>query len=230
MLKLSNIEVAYDGSTVIRDVSMNVEEGKVVCLMGRNGVGKSTIIKTIMGVIQPEQGGLSYDGEEVTNRNSTYRARKGLGYVPQGREIFPQLTIYENLLMGLEARTKKEEKIDEKVYEYFPVLEEMKSRRGGDLSGGQQQQLAIARALVSNPSCLLLDEPTEGIQPNIVADIQEVIKDIKRNQEKTSILLVEQSIDFAKSVGDYFYVIDKGRVAYEGEELVEQDVKQYLSV
>ncbi len=230
MLKLSKLEVAYDGSTVIRDVSLTVEPGKVVCLMGRNGVGKSTIMKTIMGVLQPVNGSISYSGDEVTKKNATYRARKGLGYVPQGREIFPQLTIYENLLLGLEARAKKDEIIDEKIYEYFPVLKEMKDRRGGDLSGGQQQQLAIARTLVAEPSCLLLDEPTEGIQPNIVADIQEVIKDIKRNQVDTSILLVEQSFDFAKSVADYFYVMDKGRIVYEGETLIQEEVNQYLSV
>jgi urea transport system ATP-binding protein len=230
MLKLSKLEVAYDGSTVIRDVSLTVKPGKVVCLMGRNGVGKSTIMKTIMGVLQPVNGTVSYSDEEVTKKNASYRARKGIGYVPQGREIFPQLTIYENLLLGLEARSNSEEKINEKIYEYFPVLKEMKDRRGGDLSGGQQQQLAIARALVAEPSCLLLDEPTEGIQPNIVSDIQEVIKDIKRSQVNTSILLVEQSFDFAKSVADYFYVMDKGRIVYEGEELMEEKVSQYLSV
>ncbi|MCL7748873.1 urea ABC transporter ATP-binding subunit UrtE [Halalkalibacter alkaliphilus] len=230
MLKLSKLEVAYDGSTVIRDVSLTVEPGKVVCLMGRNGVGKSTIMKTIMGVLQPVNGTVSYSDEEVTKKNASYRARKGIGYVPQGREIFPQLTIYENLLLGLEARSNSEEKINEKIYEYFPVLKEMKDRRGGDLSGGQQQQLAIARALVAEPSCLLLDEPTEGIQPNIVSDIQEVIKDIKRSQVNTSILLVEQSFDFAKSVADYFYVMDKGRIVYEGEDLMEEKVSQYLSV
>ncbi|WP_332633387.1 urea ABC transporter ATP-binding subunit UrtE [Halalkalibacter flavus] len=230
MLKLSKLEVAYDGSTVIRDVSLTVKPGKVVCLMGRNGVGKSTIMKTIMGVLQPVNGTVSYSDEEVTKKNASYRARKGIGYVPQGREIFPQLTIYENLLLGLEARSNSEEKINEKIYQYFPVLKEMKDRRGGDLSGGQQQQLAIARALVAEPSCLLLDEPTEGIQPNIVSDIQEVIKDIKRSQVNTSILLVEQSFDFAKSVADYFYVMDKGRIVYEGEELMEEKVSQYLSV
>ncbi|WP_017726848.1 urea ABC transporter ATP-binding subunit UrtE [Halalkalibacterium ligniniphilum] len=230
MLKLSNLEVAYDESTVIRDVSLTVEPGNVVCLMGRNGVGKSTLMKTIMGVLEPRNGSISYKGEEITKKNATYRARKGLGYVPQGREIFPQLTVYENLLLGLEARSKKEEVIDEKIYEYFPVLQEMKDRRGGDLSGGQQQQLSFGRALVTEPNCLLLDEPTEGIQPNIVADIQEVIKDIKRNQQNTSILLVEQSFDFAKSVADYFYVMDKGRIVYEGEELIEEEVNRYLSV
>ncbi|WP_088103195.1 urea ABC transporter ATP-binding subunit UrtE [Halalkalibacter urbisdiaboli] len=230
MLQLKQVEVAYDESTVIRDVSMTVKPGQVVCLMGRNGVGKTTLMKAIMGVLTSKNGQIIYEDEEITKKNPTHRAKKGFGYVPQGREIFSHLTVYENILIGLEARNDKKRHVDPVIYDYFPVLKEMKDRRGGDLSGGQQQQLAIARALVSDPKFLLFDEPTEGIQPNIVADIQNVIKDIKQNKKDTSILLIEQSFDFAQSVADYFYIIDKGRVVYEGEELVEEEVSRYLAV
>ncbi|WP_216830828.1 urea ABC transporter ATP-binding subunit UrtE [Alkalihalobacterium elongatum] len=229
MLQLQQVEIAYDESTVIRDVSLEVRPGQVVCLMGRNGVGKTTLVKAIMGLLKLKGGSISYDDEDVTKKAPNYRARKGIGYVPQGREIFPQLSVHENLLLGLEANNTIM-KIDEKVYDFFPVIKEMKDRNGGDLSGGQQQQLAIARALVANPRCLLLDEPTEGIQPNIVQDIQDVIREIKETSEDTSILLVEQSFDFAKSVADYFYIVDKGRIVYEGSELVEEEVSKYLSV
>jgi urea transport system ATP-binding protein len=230
MLQLQQLEVAYDESTVIRDITMEIRTGQIVCLMGRNGVGKTTLVKSIMGLLKAKNGAIHYRDEEMTNKTPTVRARKGISYVPQGREIFPQLTVYENIMLGLEAKSKSSKAIDEKIYEYFPVLKEMKDRRGGDLSGGQQQQLAIARALVSEPECLLLDEPTEGIQPNIVQDIQNVIRDIKKQNENISILLVEQSFDFAKSVADYFYIIDKGRIVYEGKELIESEVSHYLSV
>jgi urea transport system ATP-binding protein len=230
MLQLQQLEVAYDESTVIRDITMEVRPGQIVCLMGRNGVGKTTLVKSIMGLLKAKNGTINYNDEEMTSKNPTYRSRKGISYVPQGREIFSQLTVYENILLGLETNPFKKKTVDPKIYEYFPVLKEMKDRRGGDLSGGQQQQLAIARALVSEPKCLLLDEPTEGIQPNIVQDIQGVIRDIKNENDDTSILLVEQSFDFAKSVADYFYIIDKGRIVYKGNELLEEEVNQYLSV
>ncbi|WP_100406367.1 urea ABC transporter ATP-binding subunit UrtE [Bacillus solitudinis] len=230
MLQLKQVEIAYDESVVIRDVSMEVKPGQVVCLMGRNGVGKTTLMKAIMGVLSSKNGQIIYNNEDITKKNPTFRAKRGFGYVPQGREIFGHLTVYENILIGLEARKDKKKTIDPTIYDYFPVLHEMKDRNGGDLSGGQQQQLAIARALVSDPKFLLFDEPTEGIQPNIVADIQNVIKDIKENKKETSILLIEQSFDFAKSVADYFYIIDKGRIVYEGEELVEEEVSRYLAV
>ncbi len=229
MLSLQQFEVAYDDSTVIRDVTLKIKQGQVVCLMGRNGVGKSTLLKSIMGLLKLRKGSLYYKDGELTSKNTTYRAKQGIAYVPQGREIFSELTIYENLLLGLEARNDKKKTIDEEIYKYFPVLKEMANRRGGDLSGGQQQQLAIARALVSDPEFLLLDEPTEGIQPNIVNDIQNVIHDLKRKQS-CSILLVEQSFDFATSVADYFYIMDKGRIVYQGEKLIEEEVSQYLSV
>ncbi len=230
VLQLQQLEVAYDESTVIRDITMEIRPGQIVCLMGRNGVGKTTLIKSIMGLLKAKKGVITYGVDEMTHKTPTYRARRGISYVPQGREIFPQLTVNENIMLGLEARSNSKRTIDQKIYDYFPVLIEMKDRLGGDLSGGQQQQLAIARALVSEPECLLLDEPTEGIQPNIVQDIQNVIRDIKKQNENISILLIEQSFDFAKSVADYFYIIDKGRIVYEGEELIESEVSHHLSV
>lgn len=230
MLKLQQLEVAYDESTVIRDITMAIHPGQTVCLMGRNGVGKTTLIKAIMGILKAKKGSIHYQGEDITSKNPTYRARKGIGYVPQGREIFDQLTVYENIMMGFESKPKIKGIIDEEIYQYFPILKEMKNRRGGDLSGGQQQQLAIARALVAEPKCLLLDEPTEGIQPNIVQDIQSVIRNIKEKNKNSSILLVEQNFDFAKSVADYFYIIDKGRIVYQGYELIESMVGKHLSV
>jgi urea transport system ATP-binding protein len=231
MLKLQQLDVGYGESIVVRNMQLEVKESQVVCLMGRNGVGKSTLLKTIMGILSPKKGTISYKNEEFTKKSPSYRAKRGMGYVPQGREIFPKLTVYENLLIGLEASDKKNKSIPKEVYEYFPILKDFAKRNGGDLSGGQQQQLAIARALVANPSFLLLDEPTEGIQPNIVADIQEVIRNIKK-ESKTSMLLVEQNLDFAKSMADYIYVMDHGAVVYEGttEEIVDEQVYQYLSV
>jgi urea transport system ATP-binding protein len=231
MLKLQQIEVGYGDSMVVRNASLRVNDNQVVCVIGRNGVGKTTILKTIIGILTPKKGSIFFKNENITSKSPSSRARKGIGYVPQGREIFPKLTVYENLLLGLEASTEKKKRIPEEIYQYFPILKEFAKRNGGDLSGGQQQQLAIARALVANPSFLLLDEPTEGIQPNIVAEIQEVIRTIKKKGQ-TSIILVEQNLEFAKNVADYIYVIDHGTVVYEGyaKDINEEKVKQYLSV
>lgn len=231
MLKLQHIEVGYGDSMVVRNTSLQVNKNQVVCLIGRNGVGKTTLLKTIMGILTPKNGQISFKNENITGKSPSFRARKGIGYVPQGREIFPKLTVYENLLVGLEASSGRKRTIPNKIYEFFPILKDFAKRNGGDLSGGQQQQLAIARALVADPSFLLLDEPTEGIQPNIVTEIQNVIKDIKQ-QGNTSMILVEQNLDFAKSVADYIYVIDHGSVVYEGKanEIIDEEVNQYLSV
>lgn len=231
MLKLQQIEVGYGDSMVVRNASLRVNDNQVVCVIGRNGVGKTTILKTIIGILTPKKGSILFKNENITSKSPSSRARKGIGYVPQGREIFPKLTVYENLLLGLEASTEKKKRIPEEIYQYFPILKEFAKRNGGDLSGGQQQQLAIARALVANPPFLLLDEPTEGIQPNIVAEIQEVIRTIKKKGQ-TSIILVEQNLEFAKNVADYIYVIDHGTVVYEGyaKDINEEKVKQYLSV
>ncbi|QQK81157.1 urea ABC transporter ATP-binding subunit UrtE [Salicibibacter cibi] len=230
MLKSTNLEVGYGDSVVVREGSIEVKEGQVVCLMGRNGVGKSTLMKGIMGVLKPIQGELSYKGESMIDSSPTARAYRGFGYVPQGREIFGTLTVQENLLIGLETSESKPQTIPKWIYEYFPVLLEMKNRKGGELSGGQQQQLAIARALAANPNLLLLDEPTEGIQPNIVAEIQAIIETIKQKQPKLSILLIEQSFDFARRIADYYYIMDNGKIVYKGKELKEGEIRHLLSI
>lgn len=235
MLSVEALEAGYGESMILRNVSLRVEPGQVVCLMGRNGVGKSTLVKSIMGVIRTKRGHVKFKGKDMTRSASGERARAGIGYVPQGREIFGQLSVYENLRIGLEAcRDKKRRKIKEiprEAIAKFPVLPSMYGRSGGDLSGGQQQQLAFARALVSEPELLLLDEPAEGIQPSIVQDIQDVIRGI-RNEGRTSILLVEQSLDFVRSVGDVFYIMEKGTIVWSGgkEELDNPNVMRYLTI
>ena len=197
LLLVNQLQAGYGESTILRDISLKVEAGKVVCLMGRNGVGKTTLVKSIMGLLKVTNGSIYYAEQDMTKSAPYERAKKGTGYVPQGREIFAQLTVYENILLGLEANNTAKQGIPAYATEKFPVLPSMYNRKGGDLSGGQQQQLAFARALASKPKLLLLDEPTEGIQPSIVQDIQAVIKSIKE-QGDTAILLVEQSIDFVK--------------------------------
>ncbi|WP_214627133.1 urea ABC transporter ATP-binding subunit UrtE [Paenibacillus agaridevorans] len=235
MLAVQQLESGYGESVILRNVSLRVKPGQVVCLMGRNGVGKTTLMKSIMGLLKARGGGVSYKGVDLTKKAPGFRAKSGIGYVPQGREIFGQLSVYENLLLGLEASRSKEktkgEVIPPEAIEKFPVLPTMYERRGGDLSGGQQQQLAFARALASKPEVLLLDEPCEGIQPSIVDDIRDVIRSIKE-EGHTAILLVEQSLDFVKSVGDYFYVLDKGAIAWEGDlaGLDDDVIRQYLTV
>lgn len=210
---------------------MQIKPGQVVCLLGRNGVGKTTLMRSIMGLLRARNGKVVYKNADLTKAAPARRARSGIGYVPQGREIFAQLTVYENLLLGLEASTTPMAVIPDEAIAKFPVLPSMYNRRGGDLSGGQQQQLAFARALASNPDLLLLDEPCEGIQPSIVEDIREVIRSIKQDG-KTAILLAEQSLDFVKSVGDYFYILEKGVVAWEGglDALSDDVIRSYLTV
>ena len=231
LLSARDLRAGYGAGDVLQGVSLEVGQGEIVAVMGRNGVGKSTLMKALIGLLPLRGGAIALSGEDLTGRSADRRAKRGVGYVPQGREIFPKLTVYENLLLGLEASTEKKKRIPEEIYQYFPILKEFAKRNGGDLSGGQQQQLAIARALVANPSFLLLDEPTEGIQPNIVAEIQEVIRTIKKKGQ-TSMILVEQNLEFAKNVADYIYVIDHGTVVYEGstKDINEEKVKQYLSV
>lgn len=235
MLSVEALESGYGESMILRNVSLKVEPGQVVCLMGRNGVGKSTLVKSIMGVIRTKRGQVKFKGRDVTRAASGERARAGIGYVPQGREIFGQLSVYENLRIGLEAcrdkKRRKSKEIPQEAIAKFPVLPSMYGRSGGDLSGGQQQQLAFARALVSEPELLLLDEPAEGIQPSIVQDIQDVIRGI-RDEGRTSILLVEQSLDFVRSVGDVFYIMEKGSIVWSGskEELDNPNVMRYLTI
>jgi urea transport system ATP-binding protein len=231
MLSVHQLESGYGESIVLRDISIEVNPGQVVCIMGRNGVGKTTLCKSIMGILKTKQGIISYNQENVTKLAPYQRAKKGIGYVPQGRDIFAQLTVKENLVLGLEAARDGRKTVPQEAIEKFPILPTFYARRGGDLSGGQQQQLAFARALASSPDLLILDEPTEGIQPSIVQDIQDVIRGIK-SQGNTAILLVEQSIDFVKSVADYYYVIDKGTVVAEGSiaQLDEDAIKLHLTV
>lgn len=229
MLDVHGLNVFYGDSQVLRKVHLAVPEGKVVCLMGRNGVGKTTLMKTIVGLLTPRSGRILFAGEEITSAPPYRRARHGIGYVPQGREILPNLTVEENLLIGLEASGGRV--LPPEIYDLFPVLKTMLRRRGGDLSGGQQQQLAIGRALVSGPRLLLLDEPTEGIQPSIIKEIVAVIRRI-RAEGKMAILLVEQYLSLVRDVADSFYVMEKGAIAAEGpvEKLTDDVVRRYLTV
>jgi urea transport system ATP-binding protein len=231
MLKINHLQVGYGESMILRDVTLRIEPGQVVCLMGRNGVGKSTLMKSIMGLLRPKQGTIEYQEQLITSLPPDRRARMGIGYVPQGRDIFSHLTVEENLLLGLEASTAHNKELPASVFTMFPILKEMLKRRGGDLSGGQQQQLAIARSLASDPKLLLLDEPMEGIQPSIVMDIENVIKSIKHKRE-VAVLLVEQSLAFATTIADYYYVLDRGIIVAEGNaaDLSDEQVKQHLMV
>src|SRR5579859_1835428 len=200
----------------LRDVTMSMSRGRVTCVMGRNGVGKTTLMKTIMGLLRQSSGDVVLGDRVVSKLPASKRARSGIALVPQGRQIFPKLTVEENLRIGLEARADRRRSIPEDVYELFPVLKTMSRRMGGDLSGGQQQQLAIARALVGEPKVLLLDEPTEGIQPNIIQQIGVVLRKLVAERDMT-VVLVEQYLDFVREFGQYFYIMDRGHVVAEGE-------------
>ncbi|HVY80904.1 MAG TPA: urea ABC transporter ATP-binding subunit UrtE [Steroidobacteraceae bacterium] len=230
-LALSNIEQFYGESHTLWDVSFSLEPGRCTCLMGRNGVGKTTLLKTVMGLVPAASGSARFDGIELLGKSTPRRAELGIGYVPQGREIFPQLTVEENLKLGLPARRDRVRTIPEKIYELFPVLKDMRQRRGGDLSGGQQQQLAIGRALVLDPKLLVLDEPAEGIQPNIVAEIGHLITRLCKEFRMT-VLLVEQKLPFVRKFGDSFVILDKGRVVANGplRELSDALVARHLVV
>jgi urea transport system ATP-binding protein len=230
MLKLSSLCVAYGESNIVRDVDLEVAPGQIVCLMGRNGVGKTTTLKATMGLLKTRGGSVSFEGRDLTRASPDVRARAGIGYVPQGREIFPQLTVEENLRIGLTANPAKPKTIPEHVFESFPMLKTMLQRKGGVLSGGQQQQLAIARALVADPKLLILDEPTEGIQPSIIQLIGCVLESLKQGG-RVAVLLVEQYFEFAVKLADYFYVMEKGKIAVSGaaNEIDKESVKGYLS-
>lgn len=213
MLKLRNLDATYGEGMTLRKVNLQAEKGKITCLVGRNGAGKTTTMRSIMGLISTPSGDIKLDGESIRHLPTYARAKAGVGYVPQGREIFPQLTVEENLLLGLEAKNGKG-KIPEAIYETFPILKDFLNRKGGDLSGGQQQQLAIARAVVSDPKVLILDEPTEGIQPSIIQEIGHVITKLKTQM---AILIVEQYLEFVLEIADYCYVIENGRIIIDGE-------------
>jgi len=230
MFEVSGVNQSYGESHIIWDAALRVEDGGCTCLMGRNGVGKSTLLKVIMGLLPSTSGNIKLDGMDIAGKPAELRARIGIGYVPQGREIFPQLDVEENLRIGLVASRRKRE-IPERVFTLFPVLKKMLRRRGGDLSGGQQQQLAIARALVLEPKLLILDEPTEGIQPNIVSEVGDIIQRLN-TEEKLSVLLVEQKLPFARRVAQSFVIMDRGRTVAEGEMggLSEELVQRHLVV
>jgi len=223
MLKLSGINQFYGQSHTLWDLDIEIAQGECLCLMGRNGVGKTTLLNVLMGQLPVKSGQIEFDGQDIS--------KIGIGYVPQGRQIFPLLTVEENLKIGLPARRDNKRQIPDQVYELFPVLKEMKQRRGGDLSGGQQQQLAIGRALVLDPKLLILDEPTEGIQPNIVSEIGDIIRKLNRDIGLT-VLLVEQKLPFARKVGDRFCLLDRGRRVADGlmADLNEGLIKEYLTV
>jgi len=230
MLAVESLNQSYGESHTLWDVALSVSPGTCTCLMGRNGVGKTTLLKAIMGLVKLDSGKIGLDGKELAGSGPEVRARSGIGYVPQGREIFPQLTVQENLEIGLLSRPDKTTKPLDKVFTLFPVLKSMLHRRGGDLSGGQQQQLAIGRALCLDPKLLILDEPTEGIQPNVVAQIGDVL--VQLREEGMTLLLVEQKLKFARRVGQFFNIIDRGRSVASGpmEELGEDLVNRYLVV
>ena len=230
MLEVKGLNQFYGGSHTLWDLDLVVPEGERMCLMGRNGMGKTTLLKCIMGLQQTKSGSVSFLGRQLLTLPAHQRAQLGIGYVPQGREIFPQLTVEENLRVGLRVN-KSIRSVPDRIYSMFPVLKQMLKRRGGDLSGGQQQQLAIGRALVLAPKLLILDEPTEGIQPNIVHEIGDVL--LRLNQEeKLTLFLVEQKLPFARRVATEFCILDKGRNVAAGEmsELTESIVDQYLSI
>jgi urea transport system ATP-binding protein len=231
MLNVERLSVSYGESQVLSDVDLRIAPGQVVCLLGRNGVGKTTLLKSIMGLLSPRAGRVRFDERDVTQLPTHRRARAGIGYVPQGRGIFPYLSVEENLMMGFETlRLRRGHSLDE-VYTFFPVLKRMAQRTAGVLSGGQQQQLAIGRALLTGPRLLLLDEPTEGIQPSIVSEIQDVI-DRLHERGDIAILLVEQFLDFALSAASYYYMMEKGQIVAEGatDQISQATVQQYLAV
>jgi len=215
VLALREVNQYYGGSHILRDVSLEIAPGKVTALLGRNGVGKTTLLRTIMGLVPAARGALTFGGVDLTRAPPHVRVRAGIGYVPQGREIFPRLTVRENLLMGLATRPARAA-LPEEAMALFPVLCAMLARRGGDLSGGQQQQLAIARALAAGPRLLILDEPTEGIQPSIIKDIERAIRALAATG-RMAILLVEQYYDFARSLADHYLVMERGEIVRRGE-------------
>ncbi|MDT3437906.1 ABC transporter ATP-binding protein [Haloarcula sp. 1CSR25-25] len=232
MLDLDGVTAAYDTTPILREVDISVEEGEIVGVMGKNGVGKTTLLKTVMGLLEPSEGTISYDGTDVTHASADERARAGIGYIPQGRDVFPRLTVEQNIRMGETIRADSDETLYDQIYDYFPVLEERASQEAGTLSGGQQQMLAIGRALVSNPDLLLLDEPSEGIQPSIVDQISRDMQTIN-DDLGTTILFVEQNLGVIREMADRCYAMERGTVVDElGPSTIadEDAIAEYLAV
>lgn len=230
MIKINQVNQLYGSSQILWDLDLHVKPGSCTCIMGRNGVGKTTLLKCLMGLLPVNSGEILFNGEAIQSKPAHNRARLGIAYVPQGRDIFPMLTVEENLRIGLACRPDKASEIPDRIFELFPVLKDMMHRRGGDLSGGQQQQLAIGRALVIDPKVLILDEPNEGIQPNIVKQIGDVI--LQLNGEGLTVILVEQKLGFAKRVGKEFRLMEKGRIIASDDmaNLSEELIKKHLAV
>lgn len=230
ILQAANLFSYYGKSPVLQDVSFKMEKGEILSVLGRNGVGKTTLLKTVMGLTDKATGGLMFDGQDILGKRPSERAKLGIGYIPQGREVIPRFTVRENIVMGTYARTDGKRDIPEYLFDLFPILREFLNRRGGDLSGGQQQQLAIARALAMDPKILILDEPTEGIQPNVVKQIEEAIVHLNRDRG-ISIILVEQNIPFARQASDRFVVMDKGKIVMTGDKdaLTDEVVEKHLT-
>lgn len=232
MLEIKQINQFYGGSHILRDVSLNASIGECHVILGRNGVGKTTLLKCLMGILPIKSGEIVLDGQDISKMSPEQRVRAGLAYVPQGRDIFSTLTVEENILIGMAKFSGAQaKKVPEQLYEIFPVLDEMKHRRGGDLSGGQQQQLAIARALASKPRILILDEPTEGIQPSIIKDIGKVIRKLT-HQGDMGIILVEQFYDFAEELADSYVVMSRGQIIAQGigEDMPEKGIKELVAI
>lgn len=215
MLNIYGLDSYYDESCMIKGLDLEVKDGEIVCLIGRNGVGKSTALKSILGLVKTPNGKIVFNGQDIIKVPTYHRVKKGIGYVPQGRDIFPHMTVHENLELGLKAQGIKG-KIPDYIFDLFPILPKFAKRKGGDLSGGQQQQLAIARALVSQPKILILDEPTEGIQPSIIEDIKTAVKKVNQ-QLGITVLIVEQYLKFVLELSDYLYVMEKGTIILQGE-------------
>lgn len=232
MLELDSVTASYDTTPILRDVDLSVEEGEIVGVMGKNGVGKSTLMKTVIGLLEPTDGTISYDGVNVTHASADERARAGIGYIPQGRDVFPKLSVEQNIRMGETVNADSEETLYDQVYDYFPILEERASQQAGTLSGGQQQMLAIARALVSNPDLLLLDEPSEGIQPSIVDQISQDMQAINEDLG-TTILFVEQNLGVIREMADRCYAMERGEIVDEVGQAALNDesaIAEYLAV
>ena len=230
-LEVREIDTFYGASHVLHSLSLSMERGAIECILGRNGVGKTTLLRSVIGLTPPRRGAIIFKGSDITRMRVNQRARLGIGYVPQGREIFPDISVFDNLRLGLVARSDGMTRVPDEIFDFFPMLKLLVDRPGGLLSGGEQQQLAIARALCGNPELLLLDEPTEGIQPSVVEEIERILRRIHQ-EKKVTILLVEQKLDFAKNVAQEFTIMVKGRVAREADirSLTDEVVREYLTI